>query len=334
VIEFESTAAPVVRCLESDVAGRRVAVVAVPYSGEVGTAESFRFDPIERRLFARRPAGRVTVGPADTDAWSAAVSRCPAGPVLVGPSSPAEEIRGAWAAAAEGTIRSGRGAFLLDPDGAGLPAAAPGRLVLLVSWSPGAGEADFERRLSAGSRDGVAAGGLLPILPGWTDEAAFLERWFARAAAAGAHFVAAIAPAEDGEARRTIVEARAALEPAAADEYFRTVHHGDWAASVRSGLRRFREEARRRGLPAFPPRPRGEGEPEGNSAAAARLEERAVELEEDEHRSALLQAAARWIDESGRDLAPVVREGNFGKVFPFGSLAAEAEAAFRTGSGT
>jgi hypothetical protein len=334
VIEFESAHAPVVRCLESDVAGRRVAALAVPYSGEVGTPAPFRFDPIERRLLARRPAGRVTVGPADADAWSAAVSRCPAGPILVGPSSPVEEIRGAWAAAAEGTLRSGRGVFLLDPEGAGLPAAAPGRLVVLVSWSPGAGEADFERRLSVASRNGVAAGALLPILPGWTDEAAFLERWFALATAGHAGFVAAIAPAGDGEARRAIVEARAALEPAAADDYFRTAHHGDWTASVRAGLRRFREEAGRRGLPAFPPRPKGEGEPEGNSAAAARLEERAVELEEDEHRSALLLAAARWIDESGRDLAPVVREGNFGKVFPFGSLAAEAEAAFRTASRT
>ena len=36
----------------------------------------------------------------------------------------------------------------------------------------------------------------------------------------------------------------------------------------------------------------------------------------DEHRVSLLYAAARWIDESGRDLDPVVREGNFRKVFP------------------
>jgi hypothetical protein len=78
----------------------------------------------------------------------------------------------------------------------------------------------------------------------------------------------------------------------------------------------------------MPPRPIGPGEPPANSAAAARLEERAIELDGDEHRSAMLHAAIRWIDESGRDLAPVVREGNFGKVFPFGALAAEAEAAF------
>ena len=67
----------------------------------------------------------------------------------------------------------------------------------------------------------------------------------------------------------------------------------------------------------------------GNSAATGRLEEMAQESGRDEHRAALLYAAARWIDESGRDLSLVVREGNFRTVFPFGSLAQEAEAVFR-----
>ncbi|HYR46610.1 MAG TPA: hypothetical protein VER78_06355, partial [Thermoanaerobaculia bacterium] len=50
----------------------------------------------------------------------------------------------------------------------------------------------------------------------------------------------------------------------------------------------------------------------------------------DEHRASLLHAAARWIDESGRDLAPIVAEGNFRKIFPFvEEVAREAEAAFR-----
>jgi hypothetical protein len=83
-------------------------------------------------------------------------------------------------------------------------------------------------------------------------------------------------------------------------------------------------------MPAMPPRPIGAGEPAGNAIAAARLEERAVDVEDDEHRFALLHAAVRWIDESGRDLASVVRDGNFRKVFPFGALAAEVEAAFRS----
>ena len=50
--------------------------------------------------------------------------------------------------------------------------------------------------------------------------------------------------------------------------------------------------------------------------------------DDDEHRSALLHAAARWIDESGRDLRAVLAEGNFRKVFPFApEVAAEAEKA-------
>lgn len=130
------------------------------------------------------------------------------------------------------------------------------------------------------------------------------------------------------------MEARTRIEPDSADRFFEKIHHCDWPGAVRGGLRRFRDEASRRGLATIPPRPLGGSEPPGNSAAAARLEERAREAEENEHRFALFHAAARWIDESGRDLTPVVQEGNFGKVFPFGALAAEAEEAFRPGRTT
>jgi hypothetical protein len=41
-----------------------------------------------------------------------------------------------------------------------------------------------------------------------------------------------------------------------------------------------------------------------------------------------LHAAARWADELRRDLAVIVREGNLGKIFPFGpELARETEMA-------
>ena len=120
--------------------------------------------------------------------------------------------------------------------------------------------------------------------------------------------------------------ARAANLP---EETPRQIIATDWAAGQDAAIRRFRSEAARRGLATLPPRPLGQGEPAGNSAAAARLEERAQESAADEHRAALYYAAARWIDESGRDLALVVREGNFRKVFPFGALTHEAEAAFR-----
>ncbi|PYQ37534.1 MAG: hypothetical protein DMF55_00400 [Acidobacteria bacterium] len=333
MIEYEEADA-LVRPRESEVGGRRIAAHAVPYSGEVG-GTPFRFDPLERRLAERRPSGRVAVGPADPAAWERAFARCPAGPVLVGPASPVEEIRGAHVAAAEGAARSGRAVYLLDP--VGLPSSSPQRaFVALFAWTPdpGAGgeealDSMFERAFEKALEAGIPAGGLFPIVPGWTDEPELLEKYLSRLSAAGAVFAAPVPVSDDGDARRILVEARARFEPAAADRFFEKIHHSDWPASIKEGLRLFRTQAARLGLAVLPRRPVGAGEPPDNSAAAARLEERAQELEEDEHRAALLHAAARWIDESGRDLAPVVREGNFAKVFPFGALTAEAEAAFR-----
>src|SRR5262249_3595656 len=80
------------------------------------------------------------------------------------------------------------------------------------------------------------------------------------------------------------------------------------------------------GLAPLPPRAVGSGEPRVNARAAADLEEQALACDADEHRQALLHAAVRWIDEAGRDLGAVAREGNFRKVFPFGAeIAGEAE---------
>lgn len=329
MIEYVDAPDASVRSIESDVAGRRVAAHAAPYGGGAGEPP-FRFDPLERRLVTRRASGRVAVGPADPAAWARAFSRCPAGPVLVGPGSAAEAIRGAGAAAAEGAVRAGRGVYLLDPDPAAIPGERRSAFTAVFTWTPGEDDGDaLAERLAPALAAGIPAGLLLPIVPGWTDDAGFLERWWARVAAAGAGFAAAVPATGGGDERRLLVEARSHVDPASADSFFERVHHSDWASALRDGLLRFRAEAARRGVPAIPPRPIGAGEPPGNSSAAARLEERAVTQENDEHRAALLHAAARWIDESGRDLAPVVREGNFGKVFPFGALAAEAEAAFR-----
>jgi hypothetical protein len=325
VIEYEDSGAAFARPRESEIGGRRIAAHAVPYSGEAGSPP-FRFDPIERRILERRPSGRVEVGPADATAWTRALGRCPAGPVLVGPGSEVEEIRGAYLAAAEGAARAGRPVYLLDP--AALPPHPERTFVALFTWSPGS-EAFDTAPLVAALAAGIPAGGLLPIVPGWTDAREFVEPYLNGLAAAGARFAAPVAVSADGESRRLLVEARSRAEPGSADSFFEKAHHSDWPAGLRDGLRLFRSEAARRGLATLPPRPLGAGEPPANSAAAARLEERAQEVGENEHRAALLYAAARWIDESGRDLAAIVREGNFGKVFPFDALAAEAEAAFR-----
>ncbi|HEY6101489.1 MAG TPA: hypothetical protein VIW03_18770, partial [Anaeromyxobacter sp.] len=102
MILFENAAAPSVRAGELDLAGRRVAVRAVAAVGETG-APRFRFDPIERRLVSRRAAGTVVAGPASPQAWAAALAKAPAGAALVeGSAGAAEEVRGAFAAAARG----------------------------------------------------------------------------------------------------------------------------------------------------------------------------------------------------------------------------------------
>ena len=325
MIEYEISTTPSVRPRESEIGGRRIAVQAIPYSGEAGPPP-FRFDPVERRFLERRPSGRVAVGPADPDAWARGLARCPGGPVVVGPGSAVEGIRGAYAAAVEGAARAGRPVYLLDPPT--LPARTGRAFVALFAWAP-AGEPGDVAPIAAARAAGVEAGGLLPIVPGWTDAPDFLDAYLESLAAAGATFAAPVAASGDGESRRVLVEARALGDPASADSFFEKVHHADWAAVQDAAILRFRSEAARRGLATLPPRPLGQGEPPGNSAAAARLEERAQESGADEHRAALLYAAARWIDESGRDLALVVREGNFRKVFPFGALTVEAEAAFR-----
>ena len=325
MIEYEEAGAALVRPRESEVGGRRIAAHAAPYSGEAG-GHPYRFDPLERRLVERRASGRVSVGPPDPVAWARAFARCAAGPVLVGPGSPVEEIRGAYSAAAEGAAEAGRPVYLLDPGP--LPSAPARAFVALFAWAPGLGARERAALFSA-LEAGIPAGGLLPIVPGWTDEPEFLDEYLSRLSAAGVRFAAPVPVSGDGDARRILVEARARVDAEAADRFFERIHHCDWPAALHEGLRRFRAEAAHRGFATLPPRPVGAREPPGNSAAAARLEERAQELEEDEHRAALLHAAARWIDEWGRDLVPVVREGNFAKVFPFGALAAEAEAAFR-----
>ena len=110
---------------------------------------------------------------------------------------------------------------------------------------------------------------------------------------------------------------------------FRTRTGKSLACAIDQKNPEYTQAARRAGLAPLPPRPAAPAEPRTNSLAASRLEEAACDAP-DEHRAARLQAAVRWIDVCGRDLAAVLREGNFGKAFPLGpELAREAEAALR-----
>ena len=266
------------------------------------------------RLVARRAAA-VSVAPA-TGPWAGS-SHVSGGAVLSGPGSAARS-------GALGPPRGRRGpsrasVYLLDPDppqfressGALFTAVHPGRRTRPDGDELATGLPGTRRRIPAGvllrsSRAGPTTPGLVTLVDG--------------VATAEAGFAAAV-PAKTAAARerRLLVEASIAVR-STSRTLFEKVHHSDWTSALRDGLRRFRAEAARRGLPAIPPRPVGAGEPAGNSWAAARLEERAVTQENDEHRAALLHAAARWIDESGRDLAPVVREGTSASI-TFGALA-------------
>lgn len=325
MILYEAGDSPEVEGRELEVAGRRIAVRARPFAGDLASL-SERFDPVERRFARSRSQGGVRAGPSDPEAWRAALARHPEGPALVGPCDPAEEIWGAFRAAAEGARLNGRAVYLLDPLPEGLP-CAPGRVfVALFCWTP-----DLPvpaERIAATVAEGIASGLLLPLIPGWTAERDTLLRLVAGARSAGSAFVAPLLPAEEGGARRAIVETRGRLEPDSVEEFFGRVHHGDWRAELRDARRLLAEACAEAGLADVPPRPIGLSEPDGNAAAAGRLEERAHALAEDEHRASRLHAAARWIDESGRDLSRIAREGNFRKVFPFDAeLAREAEEA-------
>lgn len=324
MIIFETASAPMVRAGESEVGGRRIASRLLPYGAEAG-ARLFRFDPLALRFVSRKSEAPVAVGPADPEAWREAVGKLPLGPVLVGPGSPAEDVRGAYLAAAEGALAAGRSVYLLDPEPAGIPAQVAG-VVALCSFSPGGTEA-FPHLRALGGR-GLACAVLVPLIPGWTAETETLDTLLSEAAAGGARAACALIPATDGESRRAIVEARGDLASDAADRFFEKVHHGDWSAAMAQRLAEARSLCRKHGLALMPPRAVGRREPPGNAAAAALLEERAELGGLDEHRTAQLLAAVRWIDESGRDLSALAREGNFRKVFPFGGdLAEEAERA-------
>ena len=315
--------AAAVRFGETEVAGRRIAARAIPWEGEAG-APPFRFDPTAKTVVLRPEEGAVSVGPSDPEDWRRALRRPPAGPVLVGPGIPAAEVRGAWRAAARGALEAGRAVYLLDPEPSDLPDGPAESFVAVYCGLPDAG---LIARMRAAAERG-SAGLLLPIVPGWTGEPAFLESAVAAAAAAGAEFVAGLLLAGDGDSRRRAVAARAIAEPGSEDRFFDRAHHGDWAGESRSALECLEQWARRRGLATRPPRPRGASEPRVNATASGALEELAERVSAEEHRATMLRAAVRWLDELGRDLGPVVAEGNFRKVFPLGAdVAAEVERA-------
>ena len=331
MIVYEPAVSAAVRIGEAVVAGRRLAGRLLPY-GSDPVGPSFRFDPVERRFRNGRPDAAVPAGPGDPEAWREPLGRIPEGPVLIGPCAPAEEVRGAFQAAAEAAVDSGRAVYLLDPDPAGLPVAPGGAIVVLCSWRPGRAAAAFPGLAEARSA-GLPAAALVPLLPGWTAEAGEVDALVAAARAGGAASLSAIVPASDGPGRRAIVAAREAASGGAAERFFHLIHHGDWPVEMSRRVAAFQSACAAAGLSLLPPRAVGQGTPAGNVRAAARLEELAETSDRGDHYAALLHAAVRWIDEAPRDLAAVAREGNFRKVFPFpDEIRDEAEAALAAAS--
>ena len=317
---------------EEIVAGRRIAGRLLPYGA--GPFRETRFDPASRRLVVGRADATIACGPAmreprgdvrrSPQEWLDALARIPAGPVLVGPGTEAEPLRGSLAAALAAARDAGRAVYLLDPHPAAAAGVAAGG-VALCAWRPGPGRGDFPG-LPETARAGLPATAVFPLIPGWTAEPDVLASLADEAREAGAAAFVGVVPDLSGEGRRAIVEARTDVEPSAEDRFFETIHHGDWTARLSQALAESRRQAEARGMESMPPRPAGR-EPRANSAAAARLEETAELASSGEHRDSLLLAAVRWIDESGRDLGAIAREGNFRRIFPWGGAVADASEA-------
>jgi hypothetical protein len=328
---------PQVRAGEELVAGRRIAGRLLPYGAS--PLHVPRFDPVARRFVIGRREATVACAPPHPRAWGDGLAKLPPGPVLVGPGSPAEPVRGSLAAAAEAAADAGRAVYLLDPDGEhrdaanslARPAGATSLACLagatvLCAWRPGPDGGGFPG-LREAARSGAPAAAVFPLIPEWTAGPHAIRRLADAARDAGAAAFVGLVPDLSGEARRAIVEARAAVDPAGADGFFEAIHHGDWTERLAAALADSRVQASGRAMAAMPPRPAGR-QPRANAAAAARLEETAELSPSGEHRDALLLAAARWIDESVRDLGAIAREGNFRRIFPWsGAVADESEAA-------
>lgn len=322
---------PQVRTGEELVAGRRVAGRLLPYGA--GPFRGTRFDPLARRLVLGRPDATIACGPHDHRAWADALSRIPAGPVLVGPGCEAEPVRGSMRAAAEAALDGGRAVYLLDADRAGIPEGAADAAVALCTWRPGRSDrAGGFPALAAAADAGLAAAAVLPLIPAWTVEPAVWRELVETAVASGAAAVVPVLPDLGGESRRAIVDARAGDDSPAAttddDGFFGEIHHRDWTRRLDEAVDGARFLAASLGAAAMPPRPRGRRQPLASWTAASRLEALAELERGGEHEASLLHAAVRWIDESARDLGAIAREGNFRRIFPWrGAVADEAEAA-------
>ncbi|HET7453321.1 MAG TPA: hypothetical protein VFL12_11295, partial [Thermoanaerobaculia bacterium] len=260
------------------------------------------FDPAGadpwRGSYRRAEEASVSAGPGAPEPWIEAFDRAPAGKILIGPVPPAESVYGAAAAAVAAIRQLGRSAVLVEtaerPED-DVPAGPD--LARVVVWD-GAGTDDGFWR---GFRRGAAPAGVaLPWIPGWTGEERFLEDFFGAARLAGAVFAAGFSLAGDGASRAAIHADYARRDPGGADAFFDAIHHRDWGIGTREARARFLEAAARAGLPPRVPPLVGAREFEANARLAEALDTEADEA--DEPRASALRAAARRVEDFGRDV--------------------------------
>jgi hypothetical protein len=283
--------------------GARSRCRAIPYPG----FEAESGDPW-KGTFGRAADVETGVGPADAGAWLDAIARAAPGKVLVGTVAPAEEVYGAAAMAVAAAREAGRSVILVETVESRTDAAGGPDLARVVLWEA---RLDFWTRFARRREPGGVA---VAVIPGWTGTLEFLERTAASARAAGARFLAPFELGGDGPSRAAIHSAYAALEPRDADAFFDAIHHRDWSRGTRESVGHLRRAAADAGLPARVPAIAGAAEFSGN----ARLIE-AIEIAAEtagEPRASDLLAAARRLEDLGRDVEEIARDGNLRLLFP------------------
>ena len=316
MIVYESSgAAPWRRGEYAPFPGVRARIRAVPYPGlEPGGA-----DPWSGQYRGASAEMRIAAATGSVSEWIEALRKAPPGPILIGPAPEAEAVYGAAAAASEAGRTLGRGVVLIDApfSSAGFPAPASpaGSLVAVAVWR--CGEENRLWKEARGIAGTVPFGLALPILPGWTGEEKFLESFLRRCRGEGAGFVVPLEVNGSGPSRAAIHADFARLHPDGADAYFGRIHHGDWDEEVRRGRDRLLGAATAAGLSTRVPVPRGSSDFASNRRAIEALEH-AAEIAP-EPRAARLRRAVRILEDFGRDLESIARDGNGRLLFDPGS---------------
>ncbi len=307
MIQFSSGPAVVRRGELASFPGVRSRTRAVPFAGlELPGADPWKGG------YRKAPAAiDVSPGPASVEIWEETLAGAPAGCVLVGPVADCESVYGSAAAALRAVSSAGRGAVVVDAfcEAEALPSGE--EFVWVSVWRDR--DDEFWKRAEVArsrGRSGVA----LPLIPGWTTESAFLRDFLDRGRDAGVEFATVFELPLDGASRAAVHSDFAAAFPDLADSYFDELHHRDGSGSVERGRAAFAVLAGAAGISSRVPLPRGRRDFEANLRARELLESEADRLGEPV--ASLLRSASRRIEDFGKDLSELARQGNGRLLFP------------------